>query len=143
MKIKIVNTSKNPTPEYKTHGASGMDLLANNDEAIMLEPMQRTLVPTGIFVEIPYGYEGQVRARSGLSIKNGITLVNCVGTIDSDYRGELQIPVINLGAETFVISRGDRIAQLIIAKYEKIEWDESETLEDTTRGMGGFGSTGI
>lgn len=143
MKIKIVNTSKNPTPEYKTHGASGMDLLANNAEAIMLEPMQRTLVPTGIFVEIPYGYEGQVRARSGLSIKNGITLVNCVGTIDSDYRGELQIPVINLGAETFVISRGDRIAQLIIAKYEKIEWDESETLEDTTRGMGGFGSTGI
>ena len=113
MTIKIVNTSKNPLPEYKTLGASGMDLLANNPSPIIIMPMERTLIPTGLFVEIPLGYEGQVRARSGLSIKNGITLVNCVGTIDSDYRGELQIPIINLGDEPFEIKQGDRIAQQI------------------------------
>jgi len=143
MQIKIVNTSSNPLPEYKTKGSSGMDLLANNDEAITIQPMERTLVPTGLFVEIPLGYEGQVRARSGLSIKNGITLVNCVGTIDSDYRGELKIPVINLGQETFTIKKGDRIAQLVIAKYESITWTEADVVEETERGAGGFGSTGV
>jgi len=143
MQIKIVNTSSNPLPEYKTKGSSGMDLLANNDEAITIQPMERTLVPTGLFVEIPLGYEGQVRARSGLSIKNGITLVNCVGTIDSDYRGELKIPVINLGQETFTIKKGDRIAQLVIAKYESITWTEADVVEETERGTGGFGSTGV
>ena len=143
MKVKIVNTSTNPLPEYKTLGSSGMDLLSNNDTMITIKPMERTLVPTGLFLEIPLGYEGQVRARSGLSIKNGITLVNCVGTIDSDYRGELKIPVINLGDEPFVIEKGDRIAQLIITKYETISWEEAETIEETERGIGGFGSTGV
>ena len=143
MTIKIVNQSQNPLPEYKTLGASGMDLLSNNEDTITIAPMERQLVPTGIFVEIPLGFEGQVRARSGLSIKNGITLVNCVGTIDSDYRGELKIPIINLGDEPFTINKGDRIAQLIIAKYERIEWEAVETVEDTHRGTGGFGSTGV
>ena len=143
MTIKIVNTSKNPLPEYKTLGASGMDLLANNPSPIIIMPMERTLIPTGLFVEIPLGYEGQVRARSGLSIKNGITLVNCVGTIDSDYRGELQIPIINLGDEPFEIKQGDRIAQLIISKYERIDWESVESVEETHRGTGGFGSTGV
>ncbi|GAB6109181.1 dUTP diphosphatase [Fusibacter bizertensis] len=143
MTIKIVNQSQNPLPEYKTLGASGMDLLSNNEETIVIAPMERQLVPTGIFVEIPLGYEGQVRARSGLSIKNGITLVNCVGTIDSDYRGELKIPVINLGNEPFTINKGDRIAQLIIAKYERIDWEAVDSIEDTHRGTGGFGSTGV
>ena len=137
MTIKIVNTSKNPLPEYKTLGASGMDLLANNPSPIIIMPMERTLIPTGLFVEIPLGYEGQVRARSGLSIKNGITLVNCVGTIDSDYRGELQIPIINLGDEPFEIKQGDRIAQLIISKYERIDWESVESVEETHRGTGG------
>lgn len=143
MKIKIINHSQNPLPEYKTLGASGLDLLADNNEPIVLKPMERQLIPTGLFVEIPLGYEGQVRARSGLSIKNGITLVNCVGTIDSDYRGELKIPVINLGDEAFEIKRGDRIAQLIIAKYERIEWEDVENIETSARGTGGFGSTGV
>jgi dUTP pyrophosphatase len=143
MKIRIVNQSGNPLPEYKTHGASGMDLLANNDEPITLAPMERQLVPTGLFVEIPFGFEGQVRARSGLSIKNGITLVNCVGTIDSDYRGELKIPVINLSDSSFTIVKGDRVAQLIITKYEKIDWEQTEAIDETHRGEGGFGSTGV
>lgn len=143
MKIKIVNQSSNPLPEYKTLGASGMDLLANNDTPIVIRPMERTLVPTGLFVEIPLGYEGQVRARSGLSIKNGITLVNCVGTIDSDYRGELKIPVINLSDEAFEINKGDRIAQLIISRYERIDWETVDSVEETDRGIGGFGSTGV
>ncbi|OJV64643.1 MAG: deoxyuridine 5'-triphosphate nucleotidohydrolase [Clostridiales bacterium 38-18] len=143
MKIRIVNQSGNPLPEYKTHGASGMDLLANNEEAITIAPMERQLVPTGLFVEIPFGFEGQVRARSGLSIKNGITLVNCVGTIDSDYRGELKIPVINLGDSSFTIVKGDRVAQLIITRYEKIEWEQTEEIDETHRGEGGFGSTGV
>lgn len=143
MNVKIVNNSKNPLPEYKTIGSSGLDLLASNDETIIIKPMERTLVPTGIFVEIPEGYEGQVRARSGLSIKNGITLVNCVGTIDSDYRGELKIPVINLGQEAFEVNAGDRIAQLIITKYERINWLQVDSVEDTERGEGGFGSTGV
>lgn len=143
MTIKIVNTSNNPLPEYKTLGASGMDLLANNEVPMTIKPMERILVPTGLFVEIPLGYEGQVRARSGLSIKNGITLVNCVGTIDSDYRGELKIPIINLGDEPFEIKQGDRVAQLIISKYERIDWESVDSVEDTHRGSGGFGSTGV
>ncbi len=143
MNIKIVNTSQNPLPEYKTLGASGLDLLADNAIPILLKPMERQLISTGLFVEIPLGYEGQVRARSGLAIKNGITLVNCVGTIDSDYRGELKIPVINLSDAAFEIKRGDRIAQLIIAKYERIEWECVDSVEETHRGTGGFGSTGV
>lgn len=142
MQVKIINQSSNPLPEYKTKGSSGLDLLANLDESMTLKPMERKLVPTGLFLEIPYGFEGQVRARSGLSIKHGLTLVNAVGTIDSDYRGELKVPMINLGEEPFTINHGDRIAQLVIAKYETITWQEAEIIEDTDRGEGGFGSTG-
>ncbi|MCD4714964.1 MAG: dUTP diphosphatase [Clostridiales bacterium] len=143
MIVKIVNKSSNPLPEYKTSGSSGMDLLSNNEEIITIQPMERHLIPTGLFLEIPLGYEGQVRARSGLSIKNGITLVNCVGTIDSDYRGELKIPIINLGDEPFEIKKGDRIAQLIVTKYEQVLWEETKEIEESSRGHGGFGSTGI
>lgn len=143
MNIRIVNKSENPLPNYQTIGSSGMDILANNETEIIINPMERTLVPTGIFLEIPIGYEGQVRARSGLSIKNGITLVNCVGTIDSDYRGELKVPVINLGSDPFKIVKGDRIAQLIITKYERITWDQVDSIDETERGAGGFGSTGV
>ncbi|GAU79101.1 dUTP diphosphatase [Fusibacter sp. 3D3] len=143
MTVKIVNKSNNPLPNYQTLGSSGMDLLSNNEIEIIINPMERTLVPTGLFMEIPVGYEGQVRARSGLSIKNGITLVNCVGTIDSDYRGELRVPIINLGNEPFKISKGDRIAQLIITKYERVLWDQVDSVEETDRGTGGFGSTGV
>lgn len=143
MIVKIVNKSSNPLPEYKTIGSSGMDLLSNNEEVITIKPMERQLVPTGLFLEIPMGYEGQVRARSGLAIKNGITLVNCVGTIDSDYRGELKIPIINLGDQPFEIKYGDRIAQLIVTKYEQVVWEEAKEIEESSRGHGGFGSTGI
>ncbi|MBE0450658.1 MAG: dUTP diphosphatase [Clostridia bacterium] len=143
MIVRIVNKSSNPLPEYKTTGSSGMDLLSNNEEAILIQPMERHLVPTGLFLEIPLGYEGQVRARSGLSIKNGITLVNCVGTIDSDYRGELKIPIINLGDQPFEIRKGDRIAQLIVTKYEQVIWEDAKEIEESSRGHGGFGSTGI
>ncbi len=143
MIVKIVNKSSNPLPEYKTTGSSGMDLLSNNEEVILIQPMERHLVPTGLFLEIPLGYEGQVRARSGLSIKNGITLVNCVGTIDSDYRGELKIPIINLGDQPFEIRKGDRIAQLIVTKYENVIWEDAKEIEESSRGHGGFGSTGI
>ncbi len=143
MNIKIVNQSDNPLPEYKTIGSSGMDLRSNNEETIVIEPLKRALVPTGLFVEIPLGYEGQVRARSGLAIKNGITLVNCVGTIDSDYRGELKVPVINLGDVPFEVKKGDRIAQLIISKYETVSWSQVSSLEESERGEGGFGSTGV
>ncbi len=130
-------------PTYATEGASGMDLRAYTEEPIILQPMERMLVPTGIYVEIPQGYEGQVRARSGLAIKNGIGLVNSIGTIDSDYRGELRVPLINFGSEPFEIQNGDRIAQLVIAKYEKVEVELTEALNDTDRGEGGFGHTGI
>lgn len=142
MKLKIINKSSNPLPEYKTEGASGMDLLSSNQEDIVLQPLERTLVPTSLFIEIPQGYEGQIRARSGLSIKHGITLINAIGTIDSDYRGELKIPVVNLSNEPYTIQCGERIAQLVIAKYEKVALVEVEELNDSTRGAGGFGSTG-
>lgn len=142
MKIRIVNTSSNPLPRYQTSGASGMDLLSSNEEDIVLMPMERKLIPTGLFVEIPEGYEGQVRARSGLAIKHGITLINSVGTIDSDYRGEIRVPLVNLSNEPFVVKHGERIAQMIIAKYESVDFVEVEELSDTDRGEGGFGSTG-
>lgn len=142
MKLKMI--SKNGIlPTYATDGASGMDLRAYTEEPICLQPMERKLIPTGIFVEIPAGYEGQVRARSGLAIKKGIGLVNSIGTIDSDYRGELCVPLINFGQEPFEIQNGDRIAQLVIAKYERVEPELSDELEDTERGAGGFGHTGI
>lgn len=142
MILKVKNTSHHPLPAYETNGASGMDLRAFICEPIVLMPLERRLIPTGLFIEIPLGFEGQVRPRSGMSIKHGISLVNCVGTIDSDYRGELKIPVINLSHEAFTLNDGDRIAQLVIAKYERVIVELAEKLSDTERGHGGFGSTG-
>lgn len=145
MKVKIKSLN-NELPKYKTSGSAGMDLKANLEEVRVIKKGERDLIPTGIFIELPQGYEAQIRARSGLSIKNGIALVNGVGTIDSDYRGEIKIPIINLGSDDFVIENGDRIAQMVVAKYETIEWDEVEEiseLEETERGDGGFGHTGV
>ena len=142
MKIRII-TKSGRVPEYKTKGSAGFDLEAFTDEDIELLPGQRFLVPTGIFLELPDGYEAQVRARSGLAIKNGISLINGIGTVDSDYRGELLVPLVNLGSEPFVIKNGDRIAQVVIAKYEQAEMIPVEVLDDTERGSGGFGHTGV
>ncbi len=143
MKVKIINKSDLNLPKYETMGSAGMDLLANVEEPMILKPMERRLVPTGLFIEIPEGYEGQVRPRSGLAIKHGITLINCVGTIDSDYRGELCIPMVNLGTDTFEIKKGDRVAQLVICQYKTVELVEVEEITDSERGVGGFGSTGV
>lgn len=143
MKIKILNKSTNPMPEYKTRGASGMDIQANLDESIILKPLERALVPTGLYMELPLGYEAQVRARSGLALKKGLTLANGIGTIDSDYRGELKVIVINLSNEEIEINHGERIAQVVIMKYEEVEIEEAEELSETERKDGGFGHTGI
>jgi dUTP pyrophosphatase len=140
--IKIVNTSNNPLPEYATQGSSGMDLRADLASPLWLQPMERKLVPTGLFIELPYGFEAQVRPRSGLAIKQGITCLNTPGTIDSDYRGEIKIVLINLSGEKQVINPGDRIAQLVLQKIEKINWEQVTMLTETIRSDGGFGSTG-
>lgn len=142
MELKFKSLSGS-LPTYATDGASGMDLRAFIDEPVILKPMERRLIPTGLFVQIPEGYEGQVRARSGLAIKHGIGLVNSIGTIDSDYRGELKIPVINFGNESFMINNGDRIAQLVIASYERVVPIMVSDLDETDRGEGGFGHTGV
>jgi len=142
MKIKIINRSKHKLPEYSTEHAAGMDIRANLDEDIVLEPMKRALVKTGLFVEIPVGYEAQIRPRSGLAIKKGITVLNSPGTIDADYRGEVCIILINLSEESFVIKDGERICQMVIARHEKAEWTEVDELIQTERGEGGFGHTG-
>ena len=139
----IVNHSQNPLPFYSTEHSAGMDLCAFLSEPKVLMPMERALIPTGIFVEIPEGYEAQVRPRSGLAIKSGITVLNAPGTIDADYRGEVKVILINLSNEPFTIKNGDRIAQMVIAKYEKIEWKNVLQLSDTERGVGGFGSSGV
>lgn len=143
MKIKIINKSNNTTPEYKTVGSAGLDIRASLEEEFILKPMQRAAIPTGLYIEVPEGYEAQIRARSGLAINFGISLPNGIGTIDSDYRGELKILLINLGDENFIIKNGDRIAQMVITKYEKVELVEVESLSDTDRSDGGFGHTGI
>lgn len=142
MKVRIINQSKHPLPEYATPGSSGMDLRANLSESIQLKPLQRTLVPTGLFLEIPNGCEAQVRPRSGLAIKNGITCLNTPGTIDADYRGELKVILINLSDQDHVINNGDRIAQLVFQQVEKVTLEQVESLEVTDRGSGGFGHTG-
>lgn len=141
MKIKLITKSGN-IPEYETSGSAGMDLKAVLDETVVLVPGERKLIPTGLYIELPFGYEAQVRARSGLAIKHGITLINCVGTIDSDYRGEIKVPLVNLGSEDFEIKNGERIAQMVIAKYEQIRWQVTDELSETQRGEGGFGHTG-
>lgn len=142
MKINIINKSGHPLPEYKTPDAAGMDLVANNEEPITLKPLERTLVPTGLFMEIPKGYEAQIRPRSGLALKKGITCLNSPGTIDADYRGEIGVILANLSNESFTINKGERIAQMVIAKHETVEWEVVESLSESERGEGGFGSTG-
>lgn len=142
MKIKIRSIS-GILPSYETAGAAGMDIRAFLRDPVTIKPGQRALIPTGLFTEIPAGFEAQIRARSGLAIRNGIGLVNGIGTIDSDYRGEIKIPLINWGEESFTVNDGDRIAQMIIASYETAEWELSEELSDTERGGGGFGHTGV
>lgn len=142
MTVKIVNKSNNPLPAYETEGSAGMDLRANITESITLKPLERSLVPTGLFIELPLGYEAQVRPRSGLAAKRGLTCLNSPGTIDSDYRGELKVILVNLSNETQVIEPAERIAQMVIAKHERVYLQEVEILSDTTRGAGGFGSTG-
>ncbi len=143
MEVKIVNKSDLPTPEYKTKGAAGVDLYANVNSPITIKPLERALIPTGIYTSIPKGYEGQIRARSGLALKYGITLANGVGTIDSDYRGEIKIILINLGKESFVVKKGDRIAQMVFLKYENVKIKLVDKLDKTERGFNGFGHTGI
>ena len=142
MNIKIKNTSGHDLPNYETEGSAGMDLRASIEADIVLEPMARALIRTGLFIELPLGYEAQVRPRSGLALKKGITVLNTPGTIDADYRGEIGVILVNLSQEAFTISNGDRIAQLVIARHERAVWQEAEVLSDTDRGAGGFGSTG-
>jgi len=142
MKVRIVNKSKHDLPSYSTVFSAGMDLRADLDKPRILKPGARDLVPTGLFVELPRGYEAQIRPRSGLAIKKGVTVLNTPGTIDSDYRGEIRIIMINLSVEDFIINDGERICQMIIARHETIEWEETELLNDTERGKGGFGHTG-
>ncbi len=141
VEVKIV-TKNGEVPKYETTGSAGMDLRAMIDDPIVLEPGQRMLVPTGLFIELPLGYEAQVRARSGLAIKHGITLINAIGTVDSDYRGEIKVPLVNLGQESFKINNGERIAQMVITKYEQVNWTVVSELSETERGTGGFGHTG-
>lgn len=142
MKIKIKSIS-GILPEYETEGSAGMDVRAYTEEDIVIKPGKRVLVPTGLFMEIPKGCEAQIRARSGLAIRNGITMINGIGTIDSDYRGEIKIPLVNLGDESFVIKNGDRIAQMVISRYETVSWEKVSEVGETKRGNGGFGHTGV
>jgi dUTP pyrophosphatase len=142
MQIQITNKSKHALPSYETDASAGMDLRANIDESITLKPLERTIVKTGLFIALPVGFEAQVRPRSGLAAKNGITVLNAPGTVDADYRGEIGVILVNLSNENFVINDGERIAQLVIAKHERANWEEVAVLSETKRGAGGFGSTG-
>lgn len=143
MQINIINNSQHPLPNYETVASAGMDLRANLTESIILKSLERTIVKTGLFIELPIGYEAQVRPRSGLAAKKGITVLNSPGTIDADYRGEIGVILVNLSTEDFVIENGERVAQLVIAKHERAEWIEVTELSETSRGAGGFGSTGV
>lgn len=143
VKIKVVNTGCQPLPAYATSQSAGMDLRANIESPITLHPMERTLVPTGIRIELPEGYEAQVRPRSGLALKHGITVLNTPGTIDSDYRGELKVLLVNISNDDFVVNAGERVAQMVIARHETATWEEVEMLDETERGEGGYGHTGV
>ena len=143
MNVQIINKSKHATPNYETEGAAGMDLRANIDAAITLKPLERAIVKTGLFIALPVGFEAQVRPRSGLAAKKGITVLNAPGTVDADYRGEIGVILVNLSNDDFIINDGERIAQLIIAKHERVNWQEVTILSETERGAGGFGSTGV
>ncbi|MBL4605280.1 MAG: dUTP diphosphatase [Flavobacteriaceae bacterium] len=143
MTVQIINKSKHQTPAYETEQSAGMDLRANIDEAITLKPLERAIVKTGLFIALPAGFEAQVRPRSGLAAKKGITVLNSPGTVDADYRGEIGVILVNLSNENFVIQDGERVAQLVIAKHERVVWNRVEVLNETERGTGGFGSTGV
>lgn len=143
MNVQIINKSKHTTPNYETEGAAGMDLRANIDTSITLKPLERTIVKTGLFIALPVGFEAQVRPRSGLAAKKGITVLNSPGTVDADYRGEIGVILVNLSNENFIVNDGERVAQLVIAKHERVNWNEVEVLSETERGSGGFGSTGV
>ncbi|MBQ1209288.1 MAG: dUTP diphosphatase [Bacteroidales bacterium] len=143
MKVKIINKSAYPCPQYATEQSAGMDLKANITESITLGSLERAIVPTGLYMALPNGYEAQIRPRSGLAAKKGISVLNSPGTIDADYRGEICVILVNLSKEDFVINPGERIAQMVIARYESVEWEEVESLDSTERGAGGFGSTGV
>ena len=143
MKVKVINKSSHPLPAYETIYSAGMDIRANVPEPSTLKPLQRAIVKTGLFIELPIGYEAQVRPRSGLAAKKGITVLNTPGTIDADYRGEIGVILVNLSNEDYTIENGERIAQLVVAKHERVAWEEVDELEETMRGSGGFGSTGV
>ena len=143
MNVQIINKSKHQTPTYETEGSAGMDLRANIDAAITLKPLERAIIKTGLFIALPQGYEAQVRPRSGLAAKKGITVLNAPGTVDADYRGEIGVILVNLSNEDFIVNDGERIAQLVIAKHERVNWQEVTVLDETERGAGGFGSTGV
>jgi dUTP pyrophosphatase len=143
MKVALINKSKYPAPAYATAHAAGLDLRANIEESIELKSLERVLVPTGLFMELPVGTEAQIRPRSGLAFKNGITVLNTPGTIDADYRGEIKVLLVNLSNDVFVIEPGERIAQMVVAKHEQVEWEEQSELSKSERGTGGFGSTGV
>lgn len=143
MKVKIINTSKHELPSYETSASAGMDLRANLDNTIILKPLERVIIKTGLYIALPVGYEAQVRPRSGLAAKKGISVLNAPGTIDADYRGEIGVILINLSNEIFMVKDGERIAQLVIAQYSQALWEEVKILEETKRGEGGFGSTGV
>lgn len=143
MEVKIINKSKHQLPQYATPLSAGMDLRANIDEPIKIGSLERAMVPTGIYVALPEGYEAQIRPRSGLAAKKGVTVLNTPGTIDADYRGEIKVILVNLSSEPFVIEDGERICQMVVAKHERVDWTEVETLDETERGAGGFGHTGV
>lgn len=142
MKVQIINKSHHPLPAYQTSQSAGMDIRANLTEPVELKPLERKLIPTGLYIALPEGYEAQIRPRSGLAIKHGISLVNTPGTIDADYRGEIGVILVNLSNEPFIVQDGERICQMIIARYQQVSWEQVETLEETERGAGGFGHTG-
>ncbi|GAB4193657.1 MAG: dUTP diphosphatase [Thermoflexibacter sp.] len=143
MTVKVINQSNNPLPQYQTAHSAGLDLMAFIPEPITLKPLQRALIPTGLYIELPPGYEAQIRPRSGLAFKNGISIVNAPGTIDADYRGEIKVLLVNLSDQDFTIENGLRVAQMIVAKYERITWESVSELTETERGTGGYGSTGV
>jgi dUTP pyrophosphatase len=143
MNIKVINRSKNTLPAYETMHAAGMDMRADLEAPVTLKPLERKLIPTGLYIELPEGYEAQIRPRSGLAYKHGIGIVNSPGTIDADYRGEIKVLLVNLSTENFEINTGDRIAQMVVARHEQVQWQEVDTLNETTRGVGGYGHTGV
>lgn len=143
MNINIINQSKHPLPSYQTPSSAGMDLRANLEAPVVLKPLQRALIPTGLYLELPDGFEAQIRPRSGLAYKHGISIVNSPGTIDADYRGEIKVLLVNLSDQEFIVADGERIAQMVVARHETVEWQQATVLKDTERGAGGYGSTGV